>query len=337
MVVLAVAPLTQAQDNKPARPPTPVEARPVMVESLLETVHAVGSLRADKSIVVRPEIAGVVAQIEVEDGAPVKQGQLMFTLDDALLKAELERAEVGLKLARSNLERARELFDRRAGTARALDEAVSQLEQNQAAAAVARVRLRKTRIEAPFAGIAGIVQIDRGAYVEAGNDLVTLDAIDPVKIDLEVPERYLRFLSVGQVVKLEVDALPGSNFEGTLTAISPRVDPTGRSLSLRATVPNPDAVLKPGLFARVNIVVEHQQNAILVPEQAIMPRGDKLFVFKVVDDVAKQTEIRVGMRAYGRAEVVAGLAEGDVVVTAGQLKIREGSPVKVLPPSGSGG
>ncbi|MEQ9639299.1 MAG: efflux RND transporter periplasmic adaptor subunit [Alphaproteobacteria bacterium] len=315
------------------RPPTPVEAVPVAVESLLETVHAVGSLLADKSIIVRPEIAGVVIRIGVEDGAAVKQGQLLFTLDDALFNAELQRAEVGLKLAKSNLDRANELLQRRAGTARTRDEALSQLETNQATATVARVRLQKTRITAPFDGTAGIVRIDRGAYVESGTDLVTLDDIDPVKIDLEVPERYLRFLSVGQVVKLEVDALPGQAFEGTLTAISPRVDPLGRSLALRATVPNPDGVLKPGLFARTNIIVERQQSAVLIPEQAIVPRGDKLFVFKVVDGVAKQTEIRIGLRAYGRAEIVDGLVAGDVVVTAGQLKIREGSPVKVLEPA----
>jgi membrane fusion protein (multidrug efflux system) len=128
-------------------------------------------------------------------------------------------------------------------------------------------------------------------------------------------------------------------FEGELTVISPRVDPDGRSLSLRIAVPNPDGILKPGLFVRANVIVERQENAILVPEQAIMPRGDKLFVFKVVEDKAKLTEVAVGLRAYGRAEIVRGLEPGDVVITAGQLKIGDGSPVKVVPPDGreSGG
>jgi membrane fusion protein (multidrug efflux system) len=321
------------------RPPTPVEAREVKVESLLETVHAVGTLRADQSIIVRPEIAGVVTKIHFQDSSPVQQGQLLFSLDDTLYRAELQQADASLQLSTANYERAKELFEKRVGTARARDEAVANLAVDRAAAVLSRARLEKTRIAAAFDGIAGISRVDIGAYVQAGQDLVSLDDIDPVKIDVEVPERYLRFLTPGQGVRVEVDALPSRTFEGELTVISPRVDPDGRSLSLRIAVPNPDGILKPGLFVRANVIVERQENAILVPEQAIMPRGDKLFVFKVVEDKAKLTEVAVGLRAYGRAEIVRGLEPGDVVITAGQLKIGDGSPVKVVPPDGreSGG
>jgi membrane fusion protein (multidrug efflux system) len=321
----------------PKRPPTAIEAQRVGVEAVVETVHSIGTVAADKAIVVRPEIAGVVTAINFTQSAPVEKGQTLFTLDDAIYRAELQEVQARLNLSQRNYDRAIELFKRDAGTARARDETRSSLEAAQAERELVRVRLAKTVIAAPFSGIAGLTEVDPGEYVQVGQALVSLIDSDPVRIDFTVPERYLRFLAVDQIVRASADALPGVRFEGRVLAISPVIDPEGRNLSIRAQVPNPDAVLKPGMFARVDVEIEHQARAIMVPEQAIVPRGDKLYVFKVVEGVARESEVEAGLRSFGRVEIISGLAEGDTVVTAGQLKIRDGVPVRLLQPAESGG
>lgn len=334
LVGSGVAPAQEAPSDAPG---VPVEAEQVRVQRVVDTIHAVGTLRAEQSIIVRPEINGVVTDIRFEEGERVEKGALLFGLEDSIYRAELAQAEASLRLSTRNYTRARELFERKVGTGLARDEALSRLEVDRAAVEVAKARLAKTRIHAPFEGVTGLRQVDLGAYVETGQDLVTLDDVDPLKVDFELPERYLRFVSPGQIVEVQLDALPGRTFSGEIVAISPRVSPAGRSLSVRARTPNPNGELRPGLFARVSVVVDQRQSAIVVPEQAIVPRGSDLYVFKVVDGTARLAKVAVGLRAYGQAEIVEGLEEGDLVVTAGQMKIRDGVPVTILETGGAGG
>jgi membrane fusion protein (multidrug efflux system) len=317
------------------RPATAIEAQRVAVETIAEAVHSIGSVQADKSIIVRPEIAGVVTSIHFRESTPVRKGDRLFSLDDAIYRAELQQAQARLNLSQRNHDRAIELFQGGAGTARARDEARSNLETAQAELAVVQARLEKTVISAPFDGIVGLTSVDPGEYVQVGQDLVTLTDVDPVLVDFNVPERYLRFLSPGQLVRVVADALPGRAFDGAVYAISPIVDPAGRSLAVRARAPNPEGALKPGMFVRIDVEITQQAKAIMVPEQAIVPRGDKQFVFVVVDDVAREAEVEVGLRSFGRVEIIKGLSAGDLVVTAGQLKIRDGTNVRVLQPDGT--
>jgi membrane fusion protein (multidrug efflux system) len=170
--------------------------------------------------------------------------------------------------------------------------------------------------------------------VTAGQELVTLDDIATVKLDFEVPERFARFVAVGQKVNVEADAFPGRIFTGEIATIATRVDAESRSLGVRALVPNPDRILKPGLFARVTVAIEVRPDAVAVPEQAIVPRGDRLLVYKVVDGKAVSQTVKVGLREYGRVEIVEGVARGDVVITAGQQKVQDGTPVTVLATGG---
>lgn len=337
MAIVSPVALFPALGQAPGGRVTPVEARKVSVEPVVETLHAVGSLQANRSVIVRPEIAGVIEKIQFEETSRVEKGQALFALDDTILRAELAQSEAALRLSQRNAERAGELFERKAGTGRAVDEARFNLEADRAAVALARARLEKTKILAPFEGVTGLHSVDQGEYVVTGQALVSLDDIDPIEINFNVPERFLRFLNVGQPILLKVDAIPGHTFDGNVSAISPRADPAGRSLAMRARVPNPDGQLRPGLFAEIDVVVEHRQVAIVVPEQAIVPQGEKLFVFRVVEDKAVLTPVKVGLRIYGKVEIVEGLGPDDVVVTAGQLKIRDGVGVKVLEPSAPGG
>ncbi len=201
-------------------------------------------------------------------------------MDDAIVSAQLHQAEAALALSERNNNRAMELYRKGSGTAQARDQAISALAADRAAVALAKARLAQTVVHAPFAGIAGISKVDTGAYVTAGQDLVSLDDVDTMKIDFDVPERYARFIAEQERVILAPDALPGRSFEGKVSVAATRIDPESRTLGVRAVVPNPDHLLKPGMFTRVTVAVGEQRKAIVVPEQAIVPQGDALVVFK---------------------------------------------------------
>lgn len=312
----------------------PVEAARVRIEAVADEVRAVGTLRSNESVIIRPEIAGRISAIDFDEGEPVEAGQVLVSLDDSTHQAELADARAALKLAESNFRRLDELFDRGSTSARERDEALARLESTRAALQLSQARLEKTDVIAPFAGILGLRRVSPGDYVTPGQDLVNLEDIDPIKVDFRIPERYLASLSTGQQIRVGVDAFPGRVFDGEVYAIDPQIDPAGRSIAIRARIANPDRILRPGLFARVRLVVEERPDAMVVPEQAIVPRGAQRYVFRVVDGMAALTEVRLGQRRAGNVEVLEGLGEGDVVVTAGQLKIRDGVPVNVLDTGG---
>jgi membrane fusion protein (multidrug efflux system) len=160
--------------------------------------------------------------------------------------------------------------------------------------------------------------------------MVNLEDIDLIKVDFRIPERFLSSLSTGQNIRVRVDAFPDRSFKGEVYAIDPQIDPAGRSIAIRARIDNPDKVLRPGLFARVRLIVDQRPNALVVPEQALVPRGEQRYVFRVVDGKAALTEVKLGQRRAGDVEIVEGLSEGETVIIGGQLKIRDGSPVNVL-------
>jgi membrane fusion protein (multidrug efflux system) len=318
----------------------PVEAVQVRVGPSQRQIQAVGSLRSNESVVVRPELAGRIVQFNFDEGQKVRKGQLLVQLDATVPRAELVQMQAALSLAKSNYERAQELFKRNAGTERALDEARAKLRNDEAAVRLAEARLEKYALSAPFDGVIGLRKVSIGDFVNAGADLVNLEQIDPLKVDFRVPEVFLASLRVRQRIAVTVDALPGREFGGEVYAIDPLVDASGRAVGIRARIANPDDTLRPGLFARVSLVVDEKLEAIFVPEQSLVPVNDQLFVFKVVDGrqggkVVAFTKVKLGERRKGEAEVVEGLKPGDVVVTAGLLKIRDGMPVQILPPPGA--
>jgi membrane fusion protein (multidrug efflux system) len=311
----------------------PVEAHPVRVGPVVVEVRAVGSLRSNESVLIAPEIAGRIGAIAVEEGAPVEAGAPIATLDYAVYEAELAQAEASLVLSRQNHKRAEELVAKGAGTQRALDEAKAALAHDRAAVDLARARLAKTQVVAPFAGVLGMRRVSVGAYVNAGDPIINLEQIDPIKVDFRVPEAALATVAPGRPIAITVDSLPGRTFEGTIMAVDPLVDEAGRSIVVRARLPNPDGVLKPGLFARVAVIVERRDQALLVPERAIVPFGEDNFVFRVVDGVAAMTKVTLGQRQAGEVEILDGVSAEDTVVTDGLLKIGDGSPVAVIPPA----
>lgn len=307
-----------------------VEAVKVTHGPIAREITAVGSLRSDESVTIRPEIAGRIRSIGFEEGGKVAKGQVLVRLDDSTLGADLEQAKANLQLSRANADRANRLASQGAGTERARDEAEAKLRVDIAKVEQARAQLEKTAIVAPFSGMVGLRTVSVGAYVQPGQDIVNLEAIDPIKVDFRVPELFLPVVREGLTVNISADAFPGRSFGGTVTAIDPAIDAQGRAILVRAKIANTENLLRPGQFVRLALKVDEVAQAVQVPEEAIVPRGDQFLVFRVVDGKAQPTPIQPGKRMKGMVEVVKGLAPEDVVVTAGQMKLRPGVPVNVV-------
>lgn len=336
-LVLGASPAYAQGAGGGAPPPMPVEAATVEAGPLIRSVEAVGSLRSGESVMVRPEVAGRIAEIAFTEGGAVETGEVLVRLDAAAETARVASAQAHLALSRANYKRAQELSRRNNLSQAALDEAASQMQIDQAAVAVAQTALDKTVIKAPFSGALGLRQVSVGAYVAPGQDLVNLESLHPLKVDFRLPEVFAGDLRPGQPVDVSVDAFGGAPVRGAVAAIDPRVDVNGRSILLRAEVPNRDGTLKPGMFARVLLVLEEKPDALMVPEQALVPKGRQQMVVRIVDGAAAYTPVSIGQRRDGKVEIVEGLSDGDQVVTAGQIKLRPGQPVQVVPgqpPSG---
>ena len=319
-----------AAAEAPPRQAVAVEAARVSVDTVVEDLRAVGTLRPNEAVAVAPEIAGRVARMPFREGQAVAAGAVLVELDASILRAELAKARSDLTLARANHERVSALAKRGLATQRSLDEARAALQVAEADYQLAQARLEKATIKAPLAGVVGLRTVSVGAYVTPGQRIVELADIDPVKAEFRVPELALPELRRGQPIRVTVDALPGRTFDGEIDAIDPTVDVAGRAVRLRARIPNPRGELSPGLFARVQIVVGRRENALLVPESAVFAEGTRRFVYRVIGGHAVRTAVQLGQRRPGQVEVRKGLARGDVVVTAGQQQVNDGAAVDVV-------
>ncbi|WP_240476632.1 efflux RND transporter periplasmic adaptor subunit [Geminicoccus roseus] len=319
----------------------PVEAAEVKIAPAATTTDAVGSLRSTESVLLKPEVSGRIVNINFDEGQRVRKGTVLIELDRSIEEAELEQARAELELAQSEYERQQTLRERNNVSQAALDQAKARLATATAEIALAEARLAKRTLLAPFDARAGLRRVSPGAFVETGTPLVNLEDIDPLKLDFRVPERFLPTVQIGQAIEVQVDAFPNQEFQGEVAAIDPQIDEAGRSLVVRAVVQNEDDRLRPGLFARVTLTLASREDAIWIDEAAIVPMGDQATVFKLVEDgegktTAKSQPVRLGLRQPGLVEVVEGLEAGDRVVTAGVLKIGDGSPVQVVPSPGEG-
>lgn len=322
-----------AQTAKPAPQQNagpPVEVAEVTVDTVRTEITAVGSLLPNEAVTIQPEISGRISRILFEDVQRVDRGAPLVELDKDILQAELAQAQANLSLSKANYDRADTLLKQGTGTVRARDEAVARLRSDEAGVDLAKARLDKATIRAPFSGVLGLRSISLGRYVTPADTIVTLQQIDPLKAEFRVPEVYLTAVRVGQKIEMTADALAGQSFTGEIYAIDPQVDVNGRSLRIRALVPNPDLALSPGLFIRLTIIAETRPDAVLVPESSVTPVGQKRFVYRLVEDKAVLTEVQLGERRPGLVEVLSGLKPKDVVVVAGQLRLRDGIKVDVV-------
>ncbi len=333
--------------------PPSVEVTRVKTMPLQDDAQAVGSLKSRQSVTIKPETAGRVARIAFADGAQVRRGQLLVQLDDTLQRAELSQAQAQLSIARANLKRNQELVAQNFVAQRVVEESQANLQVAEAQVALADARMQRMRIAAPFDGTLGLRSITLGQYVGVGDSLVNLEDTSQLTVDFRLPERYQSRIAPGQGVQVQLDALPGKNFEAKVLAVDPLLDANGRSISVRAAMPRTSNVdLRPGMFARVLIVFSVNDRALVVPEEAMVPQAGKQFVYVVEEQgqgdakklASRRVEVEVGVRRGSDVEVVKGLSAGTTVVVAGQQRLqRDGTVVKVVdmaragqPPSAAG-
>lgn len=327
----AVVPAVPAAPGKTGGKPTviAVEVAPVKAHASSDEVSAVGNLKSSESVVLRPQVAGRVAAINFKDGMVVSKGTVLVTLDAAIEAAEVAQAQAALSLAQSSHQRNQELLGRKFLSPQALDNSAAAVKVQAAAVQLAEAKLARMRIKAPFNGVLGLRNVSVGDYVKEGEELINIEDIRTLRVDFKLPESYLGRIAKGQAVEVTSDAVPGERFAGVLEAVDPMVDAGGRAISSRARLNNAAGKLRPGLFVRVRLLFGQRKNVLMVPEQAIVP-GAQPAVFKVVEGKAVLVRVKLGERRAALVEVVDGLVEGDVVVTAGQLKLREGAAVRAV-------
>jgi membrane fusion protein (multidrug efflux system) len=289
-------------------------------------------------------VAGRVKQIFFNDGQRVRQGQVLVQFEDQLQQAQLSQARAELSIAEANHKRNQELVGQNFISKRSLDESGAALEVARAKLSLADATLQRLKVLAPFDGIAGLKQINVGDYLKDGADMVNIEDLDAVLLDFRLPERFQAKIRAGQKAQLTVDALPGRPFTAIVQAVDPLIEANGRSVGVRGCIDNRQQSLRPGMFARVNAVFGSRENALVIPEEAIIPQGGRSFVVKVVPGekpdtlMSERVAVKLGLRLPGKVEVLEGLAAGDTVVTAGHQRLqKDGTAVRVVDLSQPGG
>lgn len=321
-----------------------VQVAQVRLETLRETVRGIGTLRAAETVEIKPELNGIIREIHLEEGATVDQGQLLFSVDDQKLTHQLAARKAALKAALVRQADAQRLFRRMEGLVERGVANQDELDDTEtdylaAAAEVARMeaevelieaRLDDTRLRAPFAGVISEHSVDAGDYVQAGDHLATLYRISQMEIAFTLPERFMGRAQPGQPVAIRVSAYPDREFEGEAFFVSPQVDESTRDFLVKATVKNPEGLLKPGAFGTAVVTLDVREQRPVIPEEALVPTRQGYIVFVVVDQAARRREVRIGLREAGVAEVRAGLTAGEWVVRAGQMKLSDGARVRIV-------
>ena len=296
----------------------------------METLEALGTAKASESVVITPTVEDRVVGVFFDDGDRVRLGQKLVKLEDREAQYMLAEARSAFVEQRKQYDRMRRLAKTNATSLSQLDEEKSLLEIAEARVASIDARLQDYTIRAPFSGILGTRQISMGAVVDTDSVITTLDDTSIIKLDFTVPEIYLSVLSTGMDVTARSPAYPDLKFNGVVAAINSRVDPETRTLMIRAQIPNPEYLLKPGMLLIVDLIKKRSQ-ALIIPEEAVIQEKDKKFVFLITPEktVAKR-EIATGRRIPGKVEVISGLKQGDPIVIQGITRVRPGSPVNVV-------
>jgi membrane fusion protein (multidrug efflux system) len=316
-----------------AAPPTVVVAAEARKQAVAETLSVVGTLTANESVEVKAETDGTVAEILFQEGQPVKKGDLLIRLDESKFASALAEAEASLKLSAITYERSKELSREKLVSQQEFDQAAAQYQANLATVDLRRRQLADARIFAPFAGLTGSRLVSPGQVITKSTMLTWLVDLDTVKAEFNVPERFLRELKDGQPLTFSVAAYPKESFRGEVYFLAPQVDPNNRTLLMKARVPNADRKLKPGMFANLDLALTLREDAIVVPESALMTVGERTSVYVINgESIAQVRPVKVGLRMPNLIEIRQGLQEGEKVVAEGVQKVRPGGAVKAMAP-----
>ncbi len=317
-----------AASAKFAPPPTAVTTVVVKKDRWQPALSAVGSLKAVNGVTVSTDLPGIVSQIAFQSGQAVKKGDLLVKLDSQQEEARLHSAEARRDLAKSNLERHRDLVKQGAVSQSAFDAADSEFRQAVAAVDEARALIARKAITAPFDGLLGIRQADLGQYLNVGAPIVALQSVDPIFVEFAFPQQELEQIVVGKKLRLQADGVTSERFEGEITAIDSRVDEKTRNIMFQGTVKNPKRKLRPGMFVNVEVLLPETET-LSIPASSInyAPYGDSVFVVK--ENKVQEQFVKLGQSRGDQVAVVSGIKEGDEVVSSGVFKLRSGIPVQV--------
>jgi membrane fusion protein, multidrug efflux system len=308
-------------------PAMPVEAASARADTVVDAVLATGQIEALQSIELRPDVEGRLVQILVREGTPVAQGTPLFKIDDAEIRAQVDQIEAERDLARQSLARTRDLLAQKASSQAELERAEATMRSNEAQLQRLKVRLERTTVRAPFSGVMGQRFVSLGDYVTSDTRLAALQTVSPQRASFQVPERYAEQVNVGQDVTFRVAALPGREFTGKVDFVDPIIQLPGRTIMVKARVPNPRRELQAGMFIEARLATAVRQNAVVIPEDAVLPLQGSNFVWVIADGKATRRQVELGVRTPGFVEVKSGVERNETVVVGGQERLAEGAPV----------
>src|SRR3984957_16614478 len=320
----------EKEKEAPTREVIPVEAVQAKSGTVLRRVTTVGSLSAIQSVTLRPQVGGKIAQIYFREGEQVKVGEPLFKIEDSTYKVKLQEAEAQLALNREEYSRSIKLLEKKFGTLQQRDRTLAEMEMSEAHVEEAKINLEHTIIKAPFEGVMGLSNVSVGALVSESIELATIVDLDPINVDFSIPESYLPYVHSGDIVDVTIEDFDILPVEAKITAISPEINEATRTVTLRAQMPNKELAYRPNEFARVLVLAGKIENAVLIPESAIEREGEEEYVMLVVDNIAVRATVSTGMRDGNEVEITHGIKADDLVINAGQFKVRDGDEVKVV-------
>jgi membrane fusion protein, multidrug efflux system len=309
-------------------PAMPVEAAAARSDTVVDAILATGQIEALQSIELRPDVEGRLVRILVREGSTVARGTPLFKIDDAELRAQTAQVEAERDLARQSLTRTRDLLSQKASSQAELERAEATMRSSEAQLNRLKVRLDRTLVRAPFAGVMGQRFVSLGDYVTSDTRLAALQTVSPQRASFQVPERYAEQLKPGLEVSFRVASLPGREFTGKVDFVDPVVQLPGRTILVKAQVPNPRRELQAGMFIEARLATAVRPNAVVIPEDAILPLQGTNFVWVVTDGKATRRQVELGVRTPGFVEVRSGVENQEQVVVGGQERLAEGAPVQ---------
>jgi membrane fusion protein (multidrug efflux system) len=314
-------------------PPSMVTVATAVLQPWQQQIPATGTLTAMQGVMMKSEVAGRITKIYVDSGADVNAGDPLVDIDPGMMQAQLASAIAKANLSSDYYNRALDLTQKGALSKQDLDTALSNKNSDAAVVQQYQAQLAQYQIHAPFSGRLGLRQFNLGDYITAGQALVNLQQLDPLRVDFTIPENFLSLINVGDAIQIQSDTLPDQIVKGSVSAIDSAIDPTTRTIALRATVPNPQQKLLPGGFVQVTLLAGKPQMLVTIPQIAVVFDPTGSYVYTVVNQHAVKTSITIAQQNNTQVAVSAGLKANDQVVSAGQLKIGDGLPVMIAPPS----
>lgn len=306
-----------------------VEAVEVSPETIEDQIYTSGSVRADEEVQLSAEASGIITDIFFSEGSQVEEGDLLVKINDSELQAERQRAVFRLNLAEQREERQERLLERGGISQDDYDATLNEVNVIRSELDLINARISQTEIRAPFTGAVGLKYVSEGSYISPNSRIASLQAINPIKIDFSIPERYIARVSAGDKISFTVQGID-STFTGEVYAIEPSISRETRSIQIRAVSENTGRMLFPGAFANITLILDELDDALMVPAISLIPELNAQKLFVVRNGRVEEARVETGIRTSDKVQVIEGIAPGDTVLTTGLLQVNPGSEVEII-------